>query len=493
MPIARRKRCSVCGALHNMDELRKTTQGALICTDCIREHADLYVECDDCHIVHIKYNHFDGSDDEVRADVTEVGNRTVCNVCLERRYVRCEGCGEYVLKRDALEIDNTIVCPTCSEDNFATCDACGRTVFAPTLQEINDGEARVCQACRTNVRACHDCGRLYGVGRMNVDINGNYVCEHCQDNYVECADCHRLVPRDQAITEEDGEEIEPVCRSCNQRGGASVIHSYHNGEEFVKRYAPNDSENEVLFFGLELEVAGSQNYAKKFLRLFEPQTIQLMHDSSVSGFEIITMPMTYNFMMQEFIPQLKRGLQFLIDKDFKGHNYGGLHIHVSEEAITKFQAAQLAMILYGNKNDRETWKRISQRRDDQLHWCALTGNRKFYDVTDDTNEKPCVSSSRHTALNHDASRTHTYEFRIFNSSLRLERILKNIECVVALLDYTKKYENAERPICNTTDFLKYVTERKIFYPNLCAFLEETHIVEQHYAKDFSLYNNLEVA
>jgi hypothetical protein len=51
-------------------------------------------------------------------------------------------------------------------------------------------------------------------------------------------------------------------------------------------------------------------------------------------------------------------------------------------------------------------------------------------------------------------------------------------------------------MCNTTDFLKYVTERRIFYPNLNAFLEEQKIIEQHMAKDFSnadTDNEMEVA
>jgi len=495
---SRRKRCSVCGQLHNMEDLRKfKTSEALVCTDCINNSNGEMVECDECHLVHVKYEHFENDEVSNRTDTTEINGKNVCDSCRDRLYIQCESCGLWIRKSDILQIQDYLVCHDCAENEFVECDTCGARVPSFTLENVNHGEQRVCSSCARSFPRCADCGELIGdslrrerIGRYN---STDYVCDVCAENYTECEDCHRLINGEVYHDEDEGYA---QCENCHNSGGASVIHGYHCGEEFVKRMTNDDDINEKLFFGLELEVAGNQNYAKKFLKLFEPQTIQLMRDSSVAGFEIITMPMTYKFLMRNFIPQLKKGLAFLIEKDFKGHNAGGLHIHVSEDAITKCQAAQLGEILYGNNNDKTTWQRISQRKTENLHWCSLSGNRKFYDITDDTAEKPAVCNSRHTALNHDSIRTHTYEFRIFNSSLRIDRILKNIECVVALLDYTKKYAYKDRPVCHTTDFLKYVTDRRIFYPNLNAFLEENRIVEQHMEKDFSgedTANEMEVA
>ena len=488
---SRRKRCSVCGQLHNIEDLRKfKDSGELVCLNCINSH-DNMIECEDCHRVYVRYEHFDNEEFTYRFDVTDISGRNVCDECKERLYVKCDGCNGWVKKEEAIEIADCIVCPDCAESEFEECDICHSMVFAPSLRTVNHSGIRVCTSCARNFVQCSQCGELLGseFRRRAVTQSGLSVtlCNVCAEEYTECTDCHRLIIGHEPITvDEDGIEIQPLCRDCYEKGGESVIHSYHCGEEFVKRLAHDDDVNEALFLGLELEVSGNRKCARRFLRMFEPQTIQLMNDSSVNGFEIITMPMTYKFLTKNFIPQLRRGLQYLIEREFKGHNHGGLHIHVSEEAITKCQAAQLGEILYGNRNDRQTWQKISQRRTEDLHWCSLNGSRKFYDITDDEQGKPAVCTSRHTALNHDSIRTHTYEFRIFNSSLRIDRILKNVECVMALLDYTRKYANCDRPRCNTTDFLQYVTERKVFYPNLNAFLEEQKIIEQHIQKDFSL-------
>lgn len=501
---ARRKRCSICGQLHNIEDLRKFEgSNELVCTHCINSSGGNYVECAECHQVLRAYQHFDiniSSDDmfeaDYRADVTEVNERQICDNCLQRLYIRCEGCREYIRKRDAIEIDGSVICRSCS-NNYVECDICHRRVLQANLQSVNHGEQHVCSNCARSFRRCSICNELVSESNVRLDTHGRQICTECREGYIECNDCHRLIEVGQEHTvDEDGDPIEPICDRCFNIGGESVIHGYHQGEPFVKRMADDDDVFEELFFGLELEVNGEKRYARKFLKLFEPNMIQLMNDSSVNGFEIITMPMTYKFLMDKFVPQLKVGLQFLIDKGFRGHNFGGLHIHVSEEAITKCQAAQLGEILYGNNNDKETWERISQRKKENLHWCSLNGSRRFYDITDDVTEKPNVATSRHTALNHDSTRTHTYEFRIFNSSLRIDRILKNVECVVALLDYTSKYKNKDRPMCHTSDFLEYVVARKIFYPNLNNFLEEKHILEQHKSKDFSMNdteNELEVA
>ena len=487
MPSIRRKRCSICGQLHNVEDLRKfkNTQ-ELVCTDCVRCNSNWY-ECEECHLIHVTYQHFDTEGDEERADVSEIAGKIVCDSCRDRLYIKCEHCHNWTRKSDILQVQDFLICHDCLDNGFVTCEVCGQRVPEFTMTNINHGETRVCASCLRSFTRCTDCGEYIGTSHVR-QVVGQYnstrnICDVCAENYTECNDCHRYVRNEDVRYDE--EDNVPQCQRCHDLGGAGVIHQYHNGEEYVKRITNDDDIDEKLFFGIELEVAGETKCAKKFLRMFEPNTLQLMYDSSVSGFEIVTMPMSYKFLMRQFIPQLKEGLKFLIEHNFKGHNYGGMHIHISEDAVTKFQAAQLGEILHGNKNDKMTWQKIAQRKQENLHWCSFGCGRKFYDITDDENEKPNVCSGRHTALNHDSTRTHTYEFRIFNSSLRIDRILKNIECVVALLDYTKKYQNKDRPVCNTTDFLRYVVERKIFYPNLSAFLEELQIVEQHMAKDFS--------
>ena len=100
------------------------------------------------------------------------------------------------------------------------------------------------------------------------------------------------------------------------------------------------------------------------------------------------------------------------------------------------------------------------------------------DIIDSPYDMPYIlvdeSSDRYTALNRDR-RTKTYEFRIFNSNLRIERVMKNLECVFALLDYTKLYKDEAHAVCDTYGFIRYVLEHEEDYPNLYDYFEERKI------------------
>ena len=108
------------------------------------------------------------------------------------------------------------------------------------------------------------------------------------------------------------------------------------------------------------------------------------------------------------------------------------------------------------------WLGITQRKAFEMNsWSRMDNKiRDFYSIqeTNETTKSP-VGSPRYSALIKD-DRTKTYEFRIFNSNLRIERFLKNYECVLALLDYTKENEQNTLPVCNTVGFIEYVFCRK---------------------------------
>ena len=72
---------------------------------------------------------------------------------------------------------------------------------------------------------------------------------------------------------------------------------------------------------------------------------------------------------------------------------------------------------------------------------------------------------------------------IFNSNLRIERFLKNYECVLALLDYTKENEQNTLPVCNTVGFIEYVYSHSDKYENLYNFFVERQIKE-HYKNGY---------
>ena len=79
-----------------------------------------------------------------------------------------------------------------------------------------------------------------------------------------------------------------------------------------------------------------------------------------------------------------------------------------------------------------------------------------------------ISSSRYTALN---MTRHTLEFRIFNSSLRYDRVLKNAEFVCSLFEFTK----TDNPMY-VKDYLNWLKDNSEEYKELIDFLNETEEV-----------------
>lgn len=435
--------CPCCGKKrlsHNM-------HSPMICKDCEQKG---WRYCHHCH----KYEHID--------NLTKIGLKLVCNDCLDKYYAKCEHCGNLHEINELHEIITTEdkqikVCPTCFSRKFVYCETCGR-------YEI--------------------------VGKQKYLTNGDPICEKCledEERFKECADCGEYIDTEYSDYEKINGEC--ICINCLEKRAEEYIYDYHEEDidfDYHRFSTQKDRENNTQnhTFGFELEVSGRRYFAKDFITYFNGEVI-LMDDSSIKngGFEIITMPMTKNYFKDTFLEKLKNGLNFLKENDFKGHNYGGLHIHVNESLISATQAAQLINILYGNYTDRQAWLAITQRKSREMDsWARMTDCNKTFSTF--ANCKQCVSGERHTALNYDDERTYTYEFRIFNSSLRIDRILKNLQCVEALLDYSKLYENEKQPVCNTKGFINYVCENPLKYKYLYDFFIERRIKDL-FGSDYS--------
>lgn len=413
--------CRVCGQLVGKDHFM-IIDGDVVCDDC-------YVICEEC------------GEPTILSEATETENGYVCSECLNNYYYECSECGEYVHQDNMISVDDYTYCESCRDKCLTQCDDCGEWYRNVDIFSV-EYDRNVCRNCYDDYRECEGCGRVYHIDELH------------WDDYNECY----------------------YCDSCYEEN-SSVIYGYHDFNEFSIRYTAEDIENEnEIAFGFELEVDGNKSYAEDFLNIMGGERdLVLMHDGSVDGFEIVTQPMTKNYFEEVFKNKLDAGLKFLRDKGFKGHNKGGLHIHVSSEAITTGMLAQLHEILYShNLDDKNTWLRLTQRKESQLdRWSRLDNDN--YDFDEIINEGiKRISEDRYTALNWD-NRTQTYEFRMFNSNIRMERFMKNFECVLALLDYTKVFKDFTEPMCNTQGFLQFVENNSLFYPNLFAFMEEMDI------------------
>lgn len=440
---------------------------------------------------------------------TEVNGEKICFECKRKYYLRDHITREWIKIRN---LDGTMTndigqiggylrefskLETLQETGYKKCPECRKWHKQNMFVTTEDGKTICIRCAERDYFKCEHCGKWkkYNEKADGNRYSGQNLCTACVLQYYQrCPRCHRYHRTSDMRTIHG----ETVCQRCYTLIASQVIHSYHDSNvRYVKKCTQNDLL-ENCYFGFELEVSGDRGLASDFLKIENIDSdVVLMSDSSIrgGGFEIVTMPMTKNYINEAFIPKFTKALQFLRDNDFKGHNYGGLHIHVSQDAISNKQVAHLSEILYGNYRDQKIWLGITQRKANEMQsWSKMT-NRigDFYSAhtIPDQDGKAAVGSPRYTALCKD-DRTKTYEFRIFNSNLRIERFLKNYECVLALLDYTKENEENTLPVCNTVGFIEYVYSNREKYENLYNFFVERQIKE-HYRNGYQDYEIERVA
>lgn len=154
----------------------------------------------------------------------------VCRDCLEENYTQCEDCGEYVLSGDMIKAadsyGNTIyICESCAE-NYEICYDCNRLVHRNNLNYLESG-VDVCNNCLNEYYGrCEICDELHSLDDVHlaIDAEGNEIeiCETCAEyeGYEICIACGRYVHPDAVtkIEEEDGVIIR--CPNCaeNQEG-----------------------------------------------------------------------------------------------------------------------------------------------------------------------------------------------------------------------------------------------------------------------------------
>lgn len=217
----------------------------------------------------------------------------------------------------------------------------------------------------------------------------------------------------------------------------------------------------ALWLGMEIEVRSQAWYRWSDVESLSrfSDNIFMKHDGSLherDGFEIVTRPMHPDYM-RSFVPKLSELLQNL---SIMGHSAGegyGMHVHVSRAAFTPLHLAKL--IVFMSDENRELLVNVAQR--DNAEWCEIKTKRmRSEDVCNPDGDK-------YQAL--ATFRERTIEYRIFRSNTQANRILKNIEFVLATVEYTRNCGIRE---LTTDSFLKWLKNHRKEYLNLYKFLAE---------------------
>lgn len=410
----------------------------------------------------------------------------ICNECqADDEHRVCDDCGKLEsVDNGYTTYDGRFICEDCYKDNYFTCNKCGEVHNCLDMVSINNGDYLVCDDCADRYYyKCDDCGEYYTRDKIYLDNADNALCDCCIGDYLVCEGCGCFVHSDNV---EWSVDCLAYCQECYNELLPDEIYQRHDFYDYRIMYSELDKGKVYtgLTIGLEIEVEGSTDYATEFLDSHSDMRdmVHLELDRSVRGFEIITQPMTKNYVDYEFRHCIDKGLDVLKRNNFKGHNCGGIHIHVSNYGRVNSTTYRLKQLLYNlDSKQQELFLKLTQRNRDNLEQWAI--NKVSYDIS---MEHAWYQSTRYEAINLD-ERTETLEFRMFNSNLRIERIFKNIEMVYSLLDYINS--DSWTSWSDLYDWMRFVYDNNVNYPNLYLFIEEKHLREKYTRPMLRMYSN----
>ena len=331
--------------------------------------------------------------------------------------------------------------PVCTNCHVVCGDCDGNFNDQSGATHAHDGNESYCARCtRDNWCCCNHCHDWTRVDETSYTTSGYSVCESCRDQYFHfCDNCEEYVDDDYSSE-----------HASNCFSGNSEIHNYdyrptpifmvteqelsnapirsHTENSVVRKY------RQVAYMGFELEVEYDPRHsypAMSFGDGVESADIEdityLKSDGSLNhGFEIVSHPMTLGWAMEHFpwerIEKLGGG--------FGGWaaTTAGFHVHVSRDGFSGVShQARFVHLITRNKNLYESLAGRSSAR-----WASFE-NDNLRNIS--RKLRRIDSSERYSAVN--LLNRATLEVRIFQSSLKAERIKMYLQLVDASVKYTE--------------------------------------------------------
>lgn len=302
---------------------------------------------------------------------------------------------------------------------------------------------------------CDECGE-YMLTEHDHGDNNITLCEECyQANYTTCDGCNTVTHRDYVYYCEENDM--QFCESC-YNGDCEEQQDYSGVHSYSYKPSPIFYGKGRYHFGIELE-CNFTDMGSAIEELNQHDEIYLKEDSSVNGIEIVSHPMTLKYFHDNILPAIRICAK---EHGGKAHNVGGIHVHIGRD---RFKDDLQFSNFYDLVNNYVDFTEIIAQRSIQA-WSAINPYNGEKSLKDTYNYN---SIGRYSAIN--INNMHTIELRIFNSNLRRDRILKNLEYVHALLDFTRQFNSNK-----LHTFLAYVMACPELYPNLINFIKERGVL-----------------
>lgn len=407
-----------------------------------------------------------------------------CEDCIsEDRIGYCTNCEEFFFVANTGRFNEGVragadaVCPDCIEsDNFDsfTCEECDELwpdndTHAPT--ETRGGKI-ICVECLTqDAVECTKCEETIINRNFDGDflgMDGGHVCQPCIEiHYEVCNNCGEI---------RDAEDL----RGC--RCPDDMILNYRFTPRNLQFYTAKTEtggkkrQDGRLYFGVEIEVECVEGEKERGSRYLSREPFWwCKRDASLDhGFEVVTHPFTWSWFLENkdiWVDHFKT----LKEMGFLSFNTQtcGMHVHLDKGAFTRLHLYKFMKLIYDNK---QFVIDISERNKDKLELYAgidkenvslpekAKADSNF--IPRETRRAQGDDEGHYVAVN--LIKDSTVELRIFRGCLEEDRLMKNMEFVKALYEFSRitAIRNITVPV-----FCDWVEGRAHTYKNLHRFLE----------------------
>lgn len=360
----------------------------------------------------------------------------------DQDWKRCERCYEYIFDDDYFELNGKFVCSKCKDDvKIFTCAICGKKEFY-----FNRRSIRVSSAVKKYIKPAALC---------DYDGSNVLICKDCYDNKIQyCPNCGDV-------------SIIGLMDGCDCRSHTILDYSYK--PKRPKLLSTKKIKDNTLFLGFENECechedddsdCSDLNEFPEMLIKELGNNVYCKEDGSLDyGFEIVTEPMTYEYILKNR-KHFEKAFKKLSDNgvySYKSDNTG-FHIHLSKAAfIDKKHMINFAKVIY---LDKELSSKIALRNGNT--YCYYLSQNELKNI-DDTLNKQVDSCDRYRAVNF--SNSNTVEVRIYKGNLEFNSCLTYIQHVVSIFNYTASITKQDKDV-SIIDYINYVNKNGRMYKEL---------------------------
>ena len=407
--------------------------------------------CSECGEVIIR------AGEELDASLYEViDGEYVCRDCVEREFVQCQDCGEYVRRDDAYAYNGNYLCEDCCDENYVTCERCGDLIHIDDAYYIESDETYVCEDCLglyyTRCDQCDEYVRDTEITRVFTDndrYNFRDLCPDCRDSYAwQCEECEDWFWED---VDDNG------CCQCDDcyTGACDTgdINTWRSPKkrmpygfkpvpcmcatEAEKAAEGAGWEHSIIFYGFELEIDRHdtdvdindtcEDIVEHLPSTYCKTDCSLDLGGSYSGIEIVSHPATLAWY-EEHKADFEECFDILTGDDWLSHNAGtcGLHVHISLDAMEQKNPFAVNNMLFIFDRFWKQFVKFSRRTEGQLnHWAKRysTLHDNYREIKNIAKEK----SGRYMAVN--LQNRHTVELRMWRGTLKPQTFFATLQLV----------------------------------------------------------------